>query len=291
MTTPVTANIPTLLGAGGTISVESGAPTFAREYRRICEALARATPADVAFDARAYDPAAVARVRRIWRGRVASEYESTSVFSQISVETMEANAPIDVTATVLRMAQDELRHAQLCLDVVAALGGDEPVSAPLQLKSLPRHGGAGAEERALRNIIYGCCLSETVNAARFVDSLDVIADPYIRDATRRLLADEALHAQFGFVYLELWRGWLDKQPEIRERLVRFLRLGFAVLERDLAGANVRYHPPSADEAALGITAQERLPETFRRTVEEAIVPGLAGFGIDAEQAWRARSLG
>jgi hypothetical protein len=293
MITPPTApaNTRALLGAGGTISVESGAPAFAREYRRICEALARATPADVAFDARAYDPAAVARVRRIWRARVASEYESTSVFSQISVETMEANAPIDVTATVLRMGQDELRHAQLCLDVVAALGGDEPVAAPSHLKSLPRHGDAGPEERALRNIIYGCCLSETVNAARFVDSLDVIADPYISDATRRLLADEALHAQFGFVYLELWRDWLDDQPAIRERLGRFLRLAFAVLERDLAGANVRYHPPSADEAALGISAQERLPETFRRTVEEAIVPGLAVFGIDAEQAWRARSLG
>ena len=43
MTTPVRGpgNADTLLGAGGAISVESGAPAFAREYRQICEALAR----------------------------------------------------------------------------------------------------------------------------------------------------------------------------------------------------------------------------------------------------------
>jgi len=289
--TAAEAKAAAVLGASGTISVDSGAPAFAREYRRICEALARAAPADVTFDLTRYDPAAVARVRRIWRGRVASEYESTAVFSYISVETMQANAPIDVTATVLRMASEELRHAQICLDVVAALGGDEPVPAPARLPELPQHGGAGPEERALRNIVYGCCLSETVNAARFVDALDATADPYLRDATRRLLADEAMHARFGFLYLELWRGWLEERPEIRARLGRFLRLAFAVLERDLGGTAVQYRPPSADEAALGITPCERLPETFHRTVEEAIVPALAGFGIDAAESWRARSLG
>ena len=280
-----------VLGTAGTISVDSGGAVFAREYRRFCDALARAPHRDVPFDASIYDPAAVARVRGIWRGRIVSEYESTAVFSQLSVETMEANAPIDVTATILRMAQDELRHAEICIDVVAALGDREPVAAPARLALLPPHGGAAPEERALRNIIYGCCLSETVNAARFVDALDTTVDPYMRQATRRLLTDEALHAQFGFLYLELWRDWLAERPDVRERLGRFLRLGFATLERDLSGAAVRYAPPSPDEAALGLSPHERLPETFQRTIEEAIVPALAAFDIDAATAWRTRALG
>src|SRR5260370_12124479 len=125
---------------------------------------------------------------------------------------MEAIGLAVVTGVVLRMAQDELRHAQLCADVAAALGDTQPMAAPEAFVPLARHPGCSPEERALRNIIYGCCLSETVNAARFVDALETITDPFVRETTRRLLADEVLHAQFGYMYLALWRDWLAQPP-------------------------------------------------------------------------------
>ncbi len=56
----------------------------------------------------------------------------------------------------------------------------------------------GAAENALRFVIFGCCLSEMVNAARLAET----TDPFVRDAYRSLLADQRLHAQFGFFYLE-----------------------------------------------------------------------------------------
>jgi hypothetical protein len=225
----------------------------------------------------------------MWRGFAVSEYESTSVFAQLAVQTMEAAAPVDVTSTVLRMAQDELRHAELCLDVAHALAPrDPPPAAPATFTALSRHPGRPAEERALRNIIYGCCMSETVNAARFVQSLDTASDPFVRETVRRLLADEAQHAQFGFRYLELWRPWIDGHAEARGEIGRFLRRAFAVLEQDLAAPSPDFDAPDADEVALGVPTTASLRETFYVTVEQAIVPALDAFGLDATAAWRER---
>lgn len=276
------------VGTGAVLASNSGSPAFEREYQRISAMLARCPPQETIFDATRYAPAAIARARAMWHRRIVAEYESTTVFSQLSIQTMEANAPIDVSATVLRMAQDELRHASLCAEVVATLGGEAPVSPPAAFASLARHDGCSPEERALRNVLYGCCLSETVNAARFVQALDTIGDPYVREATRRLLADEVLHAQFGYHYLQLWRDWLDRHDDAVAGLRRFLRFAFPTFERELGGTG-RFRAPDPDEASLGVPTPESVADTFYQTVEHAILPALDELGLEASVAWRERA--
>jgi hypothetical protein len=140
--------------------------------------------------------------------------------------------------------------------------------------------------------VYGSCLSEVVNAARFVDALEVMSDPFVREATRRLLADEVLHGQFGFYLLEVYRPWLESHPDARVRLARYLRHAFAVFERAHASAPLppRDRGPTADELAVGIPDPWRMRDVFYQTVEHAIVPGLERFGIAAGNAWRRRRL-
>jgi hypothetical protein len=218
-----------------------------------------------------------------------AEYRSTSVFSALTAQLMEAGASLDQTAVVLRMAQDEIRHAELCGEVVVALGGEVRIEAR-EVTPISRHPGCGPEERALRNVVYGCCLSEIVNTASFVDMLDTMSDPYLRDVTRQLLSDEVMHGQFGFHYLEGWREWLEKHPEVVGSLGRYLHHAFAVLERQLSGAGAPPRELSTDDRALGMPDPERLPDTFYQTITGAIVPGLERFGIEAGVAWRNRSL-
>jgi hypothetical protein len=218
-----------------------------------------------------------------------SEYRSTSVFSGLAAQLMEAGASLDAVAVVLRMAQDEIRHAELCGQVVLALGG-EPRIEPKDVAPIPRHPDCGPEERALRNVVYGCCLSEIVNTARFVDTLDTMTDPYLRDVTRELLSDEVLHGQFGFHYVEVWRDWLAEHPDVRASLGRYLRHAFAVFEQQLSGADAPPKALSPDERAIGLPDPARLPETFYQTVTGAIVPGLERLGIEAGRAWMERSL-
>lgn len=273
------------------VGLPGDATPLEKEYRAIASAMMRCARNVHAFDAAAYEPRAVEAARTMWTVRAAAEYRSTSVFSALATQLMEAGASLDAVAVVLRMAQDEVRHAELCGQVIEALGGRATFAPPRDIVALALHPGCGLEERALRNVVYGCCLSEIVNTARFVDALDTMSDPYLRDVTRQLLSDEVLHGQFGFHYLEAWRDWLDTHDDVRASLARYLRHAFAVLERQLSGAGAPPKALTTDERALGIPDPARLPETFYQTMVGAIVPGLERFGIQAGEAWKERRPG
>jgi hypothetical protein len=270
-------------------AVRSATP-IADEYRFVSQAMMRCERKVFSFDAAAYAPAAVERARAMWLGRMEAEHRSASVFAALLGQLMAAGATIDMEGIVLRMAQDELRHAEVCAEAVTALGGEAVRDVESPVAAIATHGRASAEECALRNVVYGCCLSETINAARFVDALDTMRDPFLRDVTRQLLSDEALHAQFGYHYLTAWSPWLDEHPEVRTTLARYLQYAFAVLERDLSGRSVPDEALSADEIALGIPDPRRSREVFYATVEGAILPSLERFGVAARSAWDGRSF-
>jgi hypothetical protein len=269
----------------------SGTP-LADEYRAQEGALRRGLPVSATFEAGRYRPETLAKLRALWSARMQSEYESTAVFTDIAQQLMEAGASLDAQAVVLRMAHDELRHADLAARAVETFGG-EATMTPRPPAPASRADRCTPEERALRSVIYGCCLGETINAARFVDALETTRDPYVRELLRQLLADERMHAQFGYYYLEAWRPWLEGHPEIRARLARYLTYAFAVLERDLSGVRHTSTPAPAlddEERAVGLPDLPRLPRTFYATVEGAIVPGLDRFELGAASAWAERRL-
>ena len=263
---------------------------IAEEHRAVVAGIARTKRLVSTFDAASYGEEAIAKAREMWRVRMIAEYRSTAVFSGMVPQLMEARATIDTVTVVLRMAQDEVAHAEICAEALRVLGGDPVILEPIVSPPLAVHRGRSPEERALRNVIYGCCLTEVVNCARFVDVLEQMSDPYLHDVTRRLLADERLHGQFGFFYLEQFRAWLEREPEVRASLFRYLRHAFAVLERELSGAGSKRAPVTEAERALGIPDPRRLVETFYATVEGAIVPGLERFDLEAARAWKERSL-
>ncbi|MCU0698809.1 MAG: ferritin-like domain-containing protein [Myxococcaceae bacterium] len=235
-----------------------------------------------------YPDALRARLCEAWRGRLALEYRSSALFMQLGPQLVEAHAPLEVTTVMLEMAQDELRHADGCREVLAALGDTSAVEVERSVTPLATHRGVSAEERALRNVIYTTCCSELVACARFVATLERTTDPFFHAAITRLLEDERLHGQFGFQYLAMVTPWLERDAEVRERLGQYLRLGFAVLERELAPAHPR---PLDDEArAVGLECPVEARELFYATLEDAVVPALEAVGLRAEQAWKHRAL-
>ena len=264
---------------------------IATEYELLKVASERLRPTATVFEASRYAPDAVRRARRLWSERMVNEYTSTSVFSQLAAQLMEANAPLDATAVALRMAQDELRHAEICGQVVRALGGEAARMRDTSVVAIARHPGCSDEERALRNVIFTTCLSEMNSVSYFITALEGMTDPYLRDVTRRLLADEVLHGRFGFTYLEAHADWLAERPEVRASIGRYLRFAFAVVEREFtAGENVGTRP-SSDDDALGLVSQGVSGAVFRETMVAAVIPGLERFAIPAEDAWRRRTLG
>lgn len=269
-----------------TITLAGSGTKLEEEHRALDRALRRTPQRVTTFHAERHDPRAVATVRELWRARMASEHRSTTVFSELCAQLVEANATLDCQTTMLRMAADELRHTETCGEIVRALGGDASCTVDVSPTRLPLHRGCSIEERAMRNVIYTTCLSEMIAVARLADEVEQTRDPFLRDASRRILADEVLHGQFGFHYLRAWSVWIEKNRAIRRSLERYLQHAFAVLERELRPK--RGARPSEDERALGVADPDRVRAIFDDTVRGAIVPGLQSFGIDAERAWRRR---
>ncbi|MEM9195493.1 MAG: ferritin-like domain-containing protein [Myxococcota bacterium] len=256
------------------------------EYQGLCSALERTRyDPELKFEVEAHPPDLVERVIEQWRARMVLEHRSSTVFSQLAHQLYEANASLDAKVVMLRMAQDELRHTATCAEVIEGLGGESTVPIVAEIQPLARHEGVSPEERALRNVIYTTCCSEMVACASFVDTLDTIEDPFLRQAYRRLLADEVLHARFGFFYLEAWQRWLEERSQVRRSLRRFCTHAFSRFEAELVPprSSVRLAAPE-----LGLPEPERVREVFYATVEGAIIPGLERLGIDAEAAWKER---
>jgi hypothetical protein len=265
----------------------SGTP-IADESRFVDVALRPCEPLVHAFDPLRHPPEALQKARRWWLSAMQSEYESASVFIDMATQLRQIASPLDVQTVVLRMAQDELRHAAICARVVEAMGGQAKIPAGPLPRATP-HPDCGADESVLREIIHGCCLCEMVNVARLAKSVGEVGDPFVRDAFRLLLADERLHAQFGFHYLESRRPWLEAHPEIARSLGRFLRYSFASLEQRMGVVPVDARPRTEAELAIGLPDLTEQSSSFQETVLNASVPGLERFGIEAGAAWRNRS--
>jgi hypothetical protein len=262
---------------------------LAEEYRRIEAAFEPARRLSTSFNRHAHAPEVIEKARGWWLAMMRTEYESESSFVDLAIQLRAINDPLDIQAVTLRMAQDELRHAAIAARVITALGGDARIR-PSPARRAQAHADCGPTESALRSIIFGCCLSETVNGARLAKSYGETSDPFIREAFRLLLADERLHAQFGFYYLESRRAWLDAHPEVRRNLARYLRFAFASLESYMGAVPIDARPLTDAERAIGLPDLTLLSRTFQETVVNACIPGLERFGIDAALAWRERSI-
>jgi hypothetical protein len=261
-------------GGDGWMAVEA-------ERRRRVAPGRRAAPS---FDPAPYSLPSLSRARRLWTVRATAEHESALIFAGLLPFALEAGASLDAQMVIVGMAEDEMRHAAICGNVARRLGGDpRPPATPI----IPRS-ARPIEEQLLRHVVYGNCLTETVNAARLVDAAERARDGFMRAAILELLTDEIRHAKFGFVLLAGWTTWLASHPDVRRALDRFLPDAFAALERTLSGVGASRDGFGAEDLALGSPDPGRLAEVFYRTVEEAVVPGLQRLGLAASEAWRAR---
>lgn len=267
------------------VDLSSSGGKISRSYEHLRQALA--TPFDLAgLDVSAYPAEDVELAVRFWRARILSEHRSVQVFTQLALQLFEVNAPIDAQAVVLRMAQDELVHTEICGEVLAAMGAAASVETDVSLRPLATHAGIGVLARTVRNVVYATCLSEMIAMGRLADSLDTAQDPAIRSVVRAILADEVMHGQFGFLYLDSLQGVLEARPDLRDDLAHYLVHAFAVLEAELAPPARTV--PGSGAVALGVLQPARARDVFYGTVAEAIIPGLEARGIAAAQSWRER---
>tara|TARA_R110002073_G_scaffold336365_1_gene532542 strand:+ start:10900 stop:11679 length:780 start_codon:yes stop_codon:yes gene_type:complete len=248
-----------------------------------------ALPEPSLFEPQQYSPSSLKEAALFWQSRTVSEHRSISVFTLLAAQLIEANATLDAKTVMLRMAQDEVRHTELCAQFLAQLTGQESMEMDVHVEPLATHQGVSAFERALRNVIYTTCLSETVASARLIHGLESTHDAYARAITRLIIRDEVMHGRFGFLYLEACAETLRDDPQMAASLATYCQYAFAVLEAELAPASMRHGAsPSQEARNLGVLAPDEAYEVFHQTIAHVIIPGLEERGVAAADAWRQR---
>jgi hypothetical protein len=225
-----------------------------------------------------------------WRARALHEHQSSCVFSRLLPQLIEAEASIEYKTVVLRAAMDEIRHAALCMQVVSYLGGEPVLEAPLATEVLPEHNSRTPRERALRNVIFASCMSETISTSLLAEERELTTEPRIQRIVEQLSADEILHAKLGWALLEEWLPKLTEDE--RDGLARYLPLAFGVIEAKMLNAmpvGAPFPEPLRTELrGLGAMEGSDGREILYAVLESVIAPRFDELGLPGTRAWNER---
>lgn len=278
----------------GKLRIDADSTPLAAEHQRLINRLLRRgdsapeIPADERLEGD-FHPDAVRLARDNWRERMVHEHASAAVFTQLVPQLMEAEAPLEIKTVITRSGMDELRHAALCGQVVAYLGGKPEADADLRIDPLPEHPDCGPRERALRNVFFASCLSETVSMALLTEEREFVEDRRIDRVLRQLAGDESLHARVGWVYLS--HCWEQMDDAARHKLQDYLPTALAYFEERMLEAMPLGDIPAdilEDARKLGFSESKQARSLLYDTIESVILPQLDAIGLQARAAWDAR---
>jgi 1,2-phenylacetyl-CoA epoxidase catalytic subunit len=218
---------------------------------------------------------------------VEAEYRSAARTQHLTLWLMQIGASPDLVRAGLRIAGDEMVHAEMSHHVFLAAGGEGGPSLGRETLELQRSESEPLEHDVTRTAVEIFCLGETVAVPLFKELREPCSVPVARRALDRILKDEVRHRDFGWVLLESLLD--DAQPmaqPLRELVVRELPTWFARL-RSAYAPDIASQGMSEAERAWGL-----MPVAlYRASVDKALardwVPRFARVGIDANVAWTA----
>jgi hypothetical protein len=142
--------------------------------------------------------------RLVWTRTAFSEYASAAAFAEIAAALLAAGAPIDLTAAASDFVVDEIVHAEAAARLAAALGG--AVALEVDLTRLVRPPAAAAPLlRAAELVVRTSCVGEAMTLPMLKLSRKLAGSALVEGVLRRVIADEAGHAKFGWWFLD----WAD----------------------------------------------------------------------------------
>ncbi|MEC8022997.1 MAG: ferritin-like domain-containing protein [Myxococcota bacterium] len=222
-------------------------------------------------------------VAMTWGHRHVAECAASQRYARLADNLRRIYAPEALIIRADRAAQDESRHAELCLTLAKSYGwtGDAVVLAEDSCTAPPQYEGHDA---VLYEIVGFCCLSETLNAALMLATLEHTTVARIRDIVRQLLADEVKHGQLGWGMLQ-WSLGQGRGEFLSEVLVQLLEsIGLHTLYSNRA--EVAW---SDELTAHGELSRRRRQDIFVEAMHSVVFAGFeqAGITTDSTRSWLA----
>jgi bacterioferritin (cytochrome b1) len=223
---------------------------------------------------------------RAWQYRHATELEASERFRALAPRLRAHDLSTLVADMAEASADDELRHAKLCHELIEHLGGEPSAAPPPSVSQLAPPGVVG-RERVLYEVIALSCVTETLSTALLAELVARASDPVCRRAMHEILRDEVKHSRLGWALLaeESARGARDG---VGRHLPQMLR---DTLGGDFFGTDAPLDPRANELSGLGFLPRPERQRIVHETLDAVIFPGLERFGIDTGLGRRWLSAG
>jgi hypothetical protein len=230
-------------------------------------------------------PPASDAVRNEWLRRVEAEYRSATITQHLTLWLMQVAASPDLLHAGLRIAEDELVHAELSMDTYTAAGGAAGPTLARESLGLRRRESDPLEWDVLRVGVEVFCLGETVAVPLFKNLREGCTVEIARRALDRILVDEVRHRDFGWTLLEWMLLDTPHGEALRGLIDRELPMWFQRIRASYGAAAGRDGTIPEGDQAWGLMAPSRYAEVLERTFERDWLPRFARLDIAAAPAW------
>ena len=231
-----------------------------------------------AFSRDAYPAATMAAAASGWQSLLDTEYESVVIASWMTAALTRLGAPLDLLGAFGRIVEDELRHVDVCAQLVDAFGGS-PTIVRGELPPLPTDlaRGSDGEFETISGLVSFFCVFEFLSGHIFHAALNASHDPLARWAIGEIYRDEAFHGAFGFETATYFvPGFSDQQ---RATLAQRVQADVQRFEQRLRGRAAAEPDELSALEQLGLLSTEKLLPTFVAALTTQLIPRLAKIGI------------
>lgn len=219
-------------------------------------------------------PATRAAIAAHFTRRARSELRVGVAFAAMAERLAARGAPRVVVEGLAQSAEEEPRHAAICVQLATIYGG-APVPLPVGLEApLPCFGEDDPDLEDALLVAGMCCVNETIATAWLGAGLEVATAPIAVAALRAHLADEIGHARIGWAYLASSHVSDATRRALSARLPALLAANLPGWERD-----------DEDLPPEGVPAHGHLSAAASRAaiaaaVRDLVLPGFAHVGVD-----------
>lgn len=154
------------------------------------------------LDASRYPAELLLRARRGWTENALNEHCTGAVLGQMLQHVVSCGAPLDLISMASRFPLEEVIHVELCARVADRLGGLYPLEYDPDAIAVPLDPSLTPLQRASELVVRVCCVGEAFSLPMLTGAMKSAAHPVTRKVLETIVADEALHGRFGWLFLE-----------------------------------------------------------------------------------------
>jgi hypothetical protein len=226
-----------------------------------------------------HSESALCRLRAGWQRLCEDERDSVIAASIVASDLARLGAPPDILGEAARVVEDEVRHVEVCEQVLACIGA-KALHVPPAERRRPAGDTPNLEVKCARDLLAGFAVGEAMSAATFAVCRRSTTDPLIRWALTELLRDEARHSGFG-VRAGSWviRSW---DPEARVGLWPACVAEMEWFERMLGGPiapDAGEPAPDAQSSGLGMLPPHQTCGAAVACLPRWVLRPLAALGV------------